>query len=68
MADFMGSPVESDQYINEFGHQKIALGIAADTGLRLKPVQYKRKARAAGNALINSLIKLAPKLLALHSC
>jgi hypothetical protein len=28
-----------------------ALGIGADTGLWLMPVQYERKARAAGNAL-----------------
>jgi hypothetical protein len=30
-----------------------ALGIEADTGPRLMPVQYEQKARAAGNALIN---------------
>lgn len=30
-----------------------ALGIGADTGQRLKPVQYKQKARAAGNAQEN---------------
>jgi hypothetical protein len=68
MADLRRSPVESDQYINEFGHQKIALRSEADIGLAARPVQYKLKAWAAGNALINSLIKLAPKLLALHSC
>jgi hypothetical protein len=39
MADFMSSPVESDQYINEFGRQKIALRIEADTGLWLMPVR-----------------------------
>lgn len=30
-----------------------ALGISADTGLWLTPVQYERKARTAGKALVN---------------
>ncbi|MFC0516236.1 hypothetical protein ACFFGT_18585 [Mucilaginibacter angelicae] len=32
---------------------KFALGMGADTGLWLMPVQYERTARAAGNAIID---------------
>jgi len=36
----------------------LALVIAADTGPWLMPVQYERKARAAGNAQINTSIMI----------
>jgi len=39
MAGCTRSPVESDQYINEFGRRKIALRIEVDTGPRLMPVR-----------------------------
>ncbi|WP_162996301.1 hypothetical protein [Mucilaginibacter celer] len=33
------------------------LGIEADTGLWLRPVQYERKARAAGNTLVQLAVR-----------
>jgi hypothetical protein len=72
-------PARSDLLPHAFGNQgnqenptnhgsETALGIAADTGQRLRPAQYERIARAEGNAIVrfkmlNIRIKIIEKLI-----